>query len=97
MSNSRPTDADIVAMVSLLKEGLSTRQIRKRLGFDHSTVIKYLARYAKDGGAKTGGPPPDQPVNKIIDRTDIDGSVEMLRMDRPATVEAWRELAGATA
>lgn len=92
MSNSRPSDADIVSMVALRKEGLSTRQIGKKLGYDHSTVIKYLSRYEKDGGAKTGGPPPDQPVNKVIDRTDIDGSVEMLRMDRPATVEEMMAL-----
>lgn len=85
--------ADYDKMQELSKEGWSTREIAKELGVHHSTVVRGLAK--KRGGApvETGGAPPSKP-GEIVDRLDVDGTVSVVKHDRPATVEELREALG---
>lgn len=76
------------------RQGATTREIGKEEGIHHSTVAKYISKYAgATGHGDTAGEPPPAGVqiDKVIDRTDIDGSTEVVKMDKPATVEEMRK------
>lgn len=79
-------DEDIIRVVEMRRAGFSVRDIAKSFGVGKSTIARYLTNYQPQGGVK-GEPPPSQPINKILDKTDLDGTVELLTLDRPATVE----------
>jgi hypothetical protein len=86
-------DEIIVRIVNLRRDGLSTRAIGRELGIAKSTVGKYLKKYQPHGGIK-GTPPPATPIDQFIDKTDIDGTVEILKHDRPASVEEMMKACG---
>lgn len=79
-------DEVIVRIVELRRDGLTTREIGDVLGIGKSTVGKHVKKYQSHGGVM-GNPPPAMPIGQMNDKTDIDGSVDVIRHDRPATVE----------
>lgn len=83
-------DEIIVQIVDLRRSGMSVRDIGRQLGIGKTSVARYLKKYQPYGGIK-GEPPPAMPMDKFIDKTDIDGSVEVFKYDRPATVEEIME------
>ncbi len=86
MAPPKLPESKVRRIVELRKDGLTLREIGSRLGLDHTTVLKYTRKYVPDGGAK-GEPPPRRPIGQVFDRTDVDGTVDLLRLERPATVE----------
>jgi len=82
------SDEKVQEIVRRRRAGGSIRQVAKELGIDRLTVAKYTAEYVP--GGTVGEPPPKTPVNQVIDRTDVDGTVEMLRLDRPPTERELR-------
>jgi hypothetical protein len=79
------SDVDVSKMVELRRKGFTVRQIAKEFGIHHSNVVRNLKNYAPEAGA-VGEPPPNK-VNEVIDRTDLDGSVEVLKADKPMTIQ----------
>lgn len=92
------TDPEFVPkIVKRYREGASLREIGQELKLHHSTVSKYIKKYAGPlGHGDTLGqpPPPGVQVNKVLDKIDLDGSTEVIKMDRPATVEEMRNWCG---
>lgn len=81
-------------IVDRYRQGWKTREIGKELGLHHSTVAKYINKYAgSTGQGDTFGqpPPPGIQVDKVLDKTDLDSTTEVVKMDRPATVEEMRQ------
>lgn len=73
-------------VVELRRAGMSLRQIAKEIGCHHSTAAKVISSYLPPG--PPGEPPPrDARHGKVIDKTDVDGTIEMFRADRPPTAE----------
>lgn len=72
-------------IIALRREGKSCREIAREVGAHYTTVASYVRSYQPAG--VRGEPPPPRAVGEVLDRTDVDGTVEVLRMDRPATVE----------
>jgi len=94
-----PSTDQIRQIVTLRKQGLSVRAIGRELGFASATVSKYLRDFAGEGngGIVTepgSGPPKSDAYNKVVDSTDIDGSIELVRLERPASPEELAKLAG---
>ena len=81
----------IVRIIELRRQNMSSRDIGRELGISKSAVNNHLKKYQPNGGAKGTPPPHGMPIDQVIDKTDIDGSVEVLKMDRPATVEEMME------
>jgi len=79
------SDDQIQRAVDLRRQGWKVREIAQELGVHHSTISRAVAKYQPGGGTK--GEPPTDPVDTVMDRTDIDGSLSLLKYDRPATVE----------
>jgi paired box domain-containing protein len=91
VAKPRLPDETIQKIVKLRSQGLSTRDIGKQVGTDAGTVSRVLGRYFNESMREhpvldreqvKGGPPPAQKVNEVVDRTDIDGSVDVLKMDK---------------
>jgi transposase len=89
--STRLSDERIREIVDLRKRGISIREIGKALGIAKSTVSDVVSKYIHLGGMK-GEPPPGRPLNTAQDKTDIDGSVDVLKLNRPATVEEIMEM-----
>jgi len=79
-------DKTIARIAELRRQGMSMRDIGQLLSISSSTVAKYAKKYIPQGGM-AGEPPPGQPINQLIDKLDVDGTVELLKLDRPATCE----------
>lgn len=80
-------------IVTLYRQGKTTREIGQELKLHHSTVARYINKYAgATGHGDTSGqpPPPGIQPDKVLDKTDLDGSTEVVKMDRPATVDEMR-------
>lgn len=91
------TPAEIQRAMELRAKGLSTREIGAELGRDHTTILRTLKKHGDfpKGTSPQGEPPPPQSqLDQVIDRTDIDGSVEVTRLDKPFTVDELRDMAG---
>lgn len=83
--------AELVAKIAELRRaGQSIRQIAKQVKLPYVTVNRYVMQYVPRGAK--GEPPPPRPMDQVVDRTDVDGSVELMKMDRPATVEEMMAL-----
>lgn len=78
------TEEMIQKIIGLRRLGKSMSEIGRELGIHKGTVSDYVKKYQP--GAERGEPPPHKVPGRAIDRTDVDGSIEMLRMDRPPTV-----------
>lgn len=78
------TDEKIVQLKQMSHDGLSNREIGRRLRVDHVTVANYLTREEEGVGA---GEAPPAKIGEVIDRTAVDGTIDFVRMERPATVE----------
>ncbi len=94
-----PTTDQVRKMVTLRKQGLSMRAIGRELGFATATITKYIRDFAGEGGGgivtEAGtAPPKNHSHNKLVDSTDIDGTIELVRLDRPASPEELAALAG---
>lgn len=87
---ARLPDMTVQKIVKLYREGRSFRDIGRELKLHHSTVGDAVKKYAGQLGlGNTGGePPPTSPhYDKAVDKLEVDGSIEMVKMERPATVE----------
>lgn len=80
-SSPKLPDEKVQKIVALRKQGLGITEIGRQLGLHRETVRKYAKTYVPQGGAP-GEPPPGQPIDQVIDRTDIDGSVDVLKSDK---------------
>lgn len=83
----------------LRREGKTVREIAQILGIGSSTATKYAAQYggkphAAPGSSDKGSAPPNQSIDQVVDTTDIDGGVDLLKLDRFATLEELQEMAG---
>lgn len=108
MPQRRKVTEDMIArMVALRNEGMSTREIGSELGLGFGTVAGYLREYGPDSGARkqtiggqrikpstAGGPPPEQPIDQVVDATDIDGTLDILKLDGFMTPEELAAAAG---
>jgi len=98
MPSNAPLSDEVIAEIIRLRreENASAREIGRRLGIHHTTVCKMIKRYRPDGTAgdpiATDGAPPKQKVDQVIDRTDLDGSIDVLKMDRPASPQELMRL-----
>ncbi|MEE8112794.1 MAG: hypothetical protein V3T23_00425, partial [Nitrososphaerales archaeon] len=86
-------------MKTLRKQGLSMRAIGRETGFCKDTVIDRLRKFSGEGNGgivtKPGAKPPKNCThNKLVDTTDIDGGLELVRLERPASPEELARLAG---
>lgn len=88
MANTK-TKFPVALIIRLRRSGKSTREIGREVGTDAGTVSRILKKYAAgDPETGCGGPPPgSREINRVIDRSDVDGSMEVLKLERPATVE----------
>lgn len=94
---ARLEPAVVNRIVKRHRQGISSREIGREEKIHHSTVARCILRYAgATGHGDTGGEPPPGgvQVDKVLDRTDLDGSTEVIKMDRPATVEEMRKWCG---
>lgn len=80
----------IVQIVEMSKAGFSSREIGDKLNIAKSTVNNYLKKYKLRG--EPGNPPPAMPVDTPVDKRDVDGSVDVLTMERPMSVEEMNRL-----
>ena len=74
------SDERAAQAVELRKQGLSTREIGRILRVHHSTIARALKKYMPQGGVP-GEPPPVQPIDTVLDKTDLDGSLDVLKHD----------------
>ena len=75
----------IEKLIALRKQGLSLRKIATRLGIHYTTCLNYLKDdYSPHEGR---GQAPPEPTEKIVDRREIDGSIEMTSHDRLLSAE----------
>lgn len=98
-------DSVVSKMCALRKKGLTIVEISEQLGVDNSTVSRNLRRYLSQGAPPgetpepigplyqeaKGGPPVGQP-GEVINKIDIDGSVDVVSLDRPARPEEIRKM-----
>lgn len=86
-------------MVALRNQGVSVREISRRYGIDKTTAAKYLTRNMSNGAAKGASepgepPPPAHTLDQVIDRVEIDGTVEIAKQDRPLKPQEMMDLCG---
>jgi transcriptional regulator with XRE-family HTH domain/UDP-2,3-diacylglucosamine pyrophosphatase LpxH len=91
------SDAEIAQIVQLRQQGKSQRDIAKELGISKGVVWKYLRKYnpyhtSTLDNNPDGPPPKGRPLNTIIDNTEGDGSIDILKLERPATPDELMEL-----
>lgn len=96
MARAKLTPEEIQKIVSLRAQGLSMRAIGVQMGIHNTTVVRALKRHGDFPRQDKGGeaPPPSRELGDVIDRSDIDGSVEVTRLDKPFTVDELRKMAG---
>ena len=82
--NHRNEENIAARVIELRRQGMSIRDIAHDLTMSKSAVGRLVAKYNQ--GAK-GEPPPPMAVGEAVDRTDVDGTIELLKLERPATVE----------
>jgi len=74
------------------------REIADEMGIHNSTVVRKLRNvgdFPKSQEGNGGEPPPAaSELGQVSDRTDIDGSLEVTRLDKPFTVDELRQMAG---
>lgn len=93
MAHAKLPDEKIQQIVRLRAAGTSTRQIGRELGIAQQTVSKYLLSYGQGIKAKDAKEPQHPPRREqVVDRSDIDGTIEVIKMDRPASVEEMMAL-----
>jgi len=92
MGLQKLTADQIREAIELHRQGWTAREIGDKIGVNGSTIHRALKKIEQVGTEKCG-PPPDQPVNQIIDKLDIDGTVDILKMDRPLNGEELASLA----
>lgn len=85
------TDEYISQAAEMRRQGMSSAEIGREIGVHRSTIDRALAKYHPLGGMK-GEPPPNQPIDVVQDKTDIDGTVDILKLERPATVKELMKL-----
>lgn len=93
MAGIRLSDDKIRQIAEMRARGDSISEIARELGLYRGTVRKYAAKYVPGGGS-LGGPPPSRRPGQVIDHTDVDGTVDVLKMDRPAGPEELARLCG---
>lgn len=87
------TDPTLVQkMTDMRADGMTVTAIAKELKLHRSTVSKYLNNYGNCAGRV--GPPIADKVGEVIDRSDIDGSLEITTLDRFLKPSELAELAG---
>lgn len=74
------TDERVAQAVEMRRQNLSVREIARMLRVHHTTIVRALKKYQPQGGVP-GEPPPVQPLDTIMDKTDIDGSLDVLKHD----------------
>ncbi len=107
MAKTKVDEALILKMVRLRNDGKSTRQIGEEVGLSFGRVAHYLRKHGPDNGARkkdtkgrriapstAGGPPPEQPIGQVVDATDIDGTIDLLQLDRFASPDELAQMAG---
>jgi hypothetical protein len=67
------------------EEHLSTREIGKKLKISKDVAHKYLSKHGLSGNL--GESPEHFKVDQIIDKTEVDGSIEVLKMEKPISPE----------
>lgn len=92
MANPKLTDDQIREMVALREKGMTMREIGAIFGVNASTVTRAVRKY-KGGGAAVGIPKPGE-VGVVQNNMDVDGSVEVVTLDRPYTIKELAEMAG---
>jgi hypothetical protein len=84
-------------ILRLRAEGNNLSEIARLTGTHRQTVKKVVRKFDSEGGAKVsssdGKPPDPKEYNRVVDSTDLDGSVELIRMDRPASPQELQALA----
>lgn len=90
MAHARLPDDKIQQIIRLRNAGRSTREIGRELGIAQQTVSKYILSYGRKPAASVSHDPPRR--EQVVDRSDIDGTVEVIKMDRPASVEEMMAL-----
>lgn len=73
----------IQRIVELRRSGTTITEICKMLGLSWNTVQKYVRRFVAD--AEPAGPPPE--AGKVVNRLEVDGSVEVTTYESPPSVE----------
>lgn len=96
MNNKRLSDEKIKSIIEMKKQGVGMRTIAKDLGINHSTVKSYVKKYYPNTipGETQVGESPCGELNKVVDRMDTDGSLEVLTMDRPVKLEEMAKVYG---
>ncbi len=92
MGNQALSADRIQQIIALRRQGKSMFEIAQEVGISKGAVCENLKKYATRGTQAqplpTGAPPPKGGKSgTVVNRTDIDGSLEMIKMDRPPTVE----------
>jgi len=92
------TRKEIVRILEFRQAGLSLSQIGERMGVHRTTIKRALQKFDENRGGKvssTNERAPDPKLyNQVVDSTDIDGQISLVRMDRPAGPEELAKLAG---
>jgi hypothetical protein len=79
------SDDQIRRAVELRRQGHKVKEIAQEMGVHHSTISRAVAKYQPMGGTK--GEPPSDPVDVVVDRTDIDGTLSLMKYEKPPSVE----------
>jgi transposase-like protein len=90
------SESDVAEMVRLRRQGWSMRDIARKFKVNHTTVLHWVRKNDVSGGARgsdaSGEAPPPQEPGVVQDKTDVDGTIDMLKMDRPPTVKELMDL-----
>lgn len=82
-------------IVALHNEGLSARDIAKRIGFHHSTIVRLLQKYSTTGNTnRTKGRGRKRATSKAADRMLVRLSTKDRKASSTDLKRAWRESSG---
>jgi len=82
-------------IVALSKEGLSSRAIMRRVGFDQSTIVRLLQKFNRTGGVeRVKGRGPKRRSTAAADRLLVRMSLQDRRASSTALKRAWEESSG---
>lgn len=93
-SSGKLTDNDIAEIVRRREAGESTQQLAKAFGVHRASIDRAIKRYSPGGGGVVKEPAPDGELGQVVDRHDLDGTVEVLSYDRLLSPEEILEKAG---
>ena len=98
MAKKKLSDEKVAEAVRRREAGETLRSIAKDFGVDPSTVIRRVQKYAAGGGGVvkkvTREKVPDAEVGQIVDRSELDGTVEVMTYDRLISPEEIGKMAG---